>query len=108
MKFIITLILEKLLGGNMEKMMTNNNGLTALNTILLIITTYLCYINYEANQVQDRKIDAINTAWFYKFGTTPFEPPRGHSSKSKHYAMHPDMMFNKEEQQEVQKDIETK
>jgi len=58
----------------MERMLKNNNGLTVINTLLLVVVTWLCYVNYQSNATEDKKIDAINTALYYKLGIVPYEP----------------------------------
>lgn len=81
---IIKLVFETLLGGNMEKAMKHNSGLTLLTALLSAGALYFSWINVKSLEAQSHEIQNIKHAIYYRLDidvNAPDKPTRDERSE---------------------------
>ena len=101
--FLFKIIIEELLGGTMEKMLKNNNGLTAFNTFLLAILVVLMYQEHKAAVTMQDQVTDIRHALYYKLNIRTDAPDkRGQDEQGKN-DMFSDIMLAETKQEITRK-----
>ena len=90
---LIKIILETLLGGSMEKMLKNNNGMTMLNTLLLAGCMYQIHQLDDGQTKQEKEMSQIRDAMFYKLNIRTDAPDRGNFPDETHIPI-PDVILS--------------
>lgn len=76
---LISLLLDKVFGGSVEKMLKNNSSLTLFTALLAMASAYFSYCNYESNLAMADEMKNMRHAIYYRLNidvNAPDQPDR--------------------------------